>query len=196
MFTESLKTNRGKALEEAFFFRMDQELIELLSRKLQRDEKIRSFAEATGIHDVKRLESLVDAGFEMPTLTAFIWVPLVFVAWADGNVDAMEKKTILDVLATKGFSENAACRIMDHEWVRNPPNADLWKIWEDFSAATLANLKAPSRNELIDEIVGLCYVVAHASGGFLGIGKVSPSETEVIDHVIESLQACDGDVEA
>lgn len=196
MFTESLKTNRGKALEEAFFFRMDQELIELLSRKLQRDEKIRSFAEATGIHDVKRLESLVDAGFEMPTLTAFIWVPLVFVAWADGNVDAMEKKTILDALATKGFSENAACRIMDHEWFRNPPNADLWKIWEDFSAATLANLKAPSRNELIDEIVGLCYVVAHASGGFLGIGKVSPSETEVIDRVIESLQACDGDVEA
>lgn len=196
MFTESLKTNRGKALEEAFFFRMDQELIELLSRKLQRDEKIRSFAEATGIHDLKRLESLVDAGFEMPTLTAFIWVPLVFVAWADGNVDAVEKKTILDVLATKGFSENAACRIMDHEWLRNPPNADLWKIWEDFSAATLANLKAPSRNELIDEIVGLCYVVAHASGGFLGIGKVSPSETEVIDRVIDSLQACDGDVEA
>ena len=92
MFTESLKTNRGKALEEAFFFRMDQELIELLGRKLQRDEKIKSFAEATGIQDVKRLESLVDAGFEMPTLTAFIWVPLVFVAWADGNADAMEKR--------------------------------------------------------------------------------------------------------
>jgi hypothetical protein len=79
--------NRGKALEEAFFFRMDQELVELLGRKLQRDEKIKSFAEATGIQDVKRLESLVDAGFEMPTLTAFIWVPLVFVAWADGNAD-------------------------------------------------------------------------------------------------------------
>ena len=84
--------NRGKALEEAFFFRMDQELVELLGRKLQRDEKIKSFAEATGIQDVKRLESLVDAGFEMPTLPAFIWVPLVFVAWADGNADAMEKR--------------------------------------------------------------------------------------------------------
>jgi hypothetical protein len=196
MFTESRKTNRGKALEEAFFFRMNQELIELLGRKLQRDEKIKSFAEATGIQDVKRLESLVDAGFEMPTLTAFIWVPLVFVAWADGNTDALEKKAILDVLATKGFSQQTAARTLDHEWFRKPPSEDLWKIWEEFSTATLAKLKAASRNELIDEIVGLCYAVAHASGGFLGIGKVSPAETDVIDRVIESLHACDDDFEA
>lgn len=61
---------------------------------------------------MKRLESLVDAGFEMPTLTAFIWVPLVFVAWADGNADALEKKAILDVLATKGFAPQTAARTM------------------------------------------------------------------------------------
>ena len=52
---------------------------------------------------MKRLESLADAGFEMPNLTAFIWVPLVFVAWTNGNADALGKKVILEVLATKGF---------------------------------------------------------------------------------------------
>lgn len=97
---------------------MDQELVELLGRKLQRDEKIKSFAEVTGIQDVKRLESLVNAGFEMPTLTAFIWVPLVFVAWADGNANADGKKAILDVLATKGFFPQTAARTMDHERFR------------------------------------------------------------------------------
>jgi hypothetical protein len=87
MLTEANRQSRGKALEEAFFFRMDQELIELLGKRMQRDEKMRSFANATGIQDKKRLASLIDAGFELSTLTAFIWVPLVFVAWADGHAD-------------------------------------------------------------------------------------------------------------
>ncbi len=102
MLTQSSKPTRGKALEEAFFYRMDQELIDLLSKRLQRDEKIRLFANATGIRDRKRLESLVDSGFELSTLTAFIWVPLVFVAWADGNADELEKKAICEVLTNRG----------------------------------------------------------------------------------------------
>ena len=53
MLTKSTRTSRGKALEEAFFYRMDQELIELLSKRLQRDGKIRLFANATGIRSRK-----------------------------------------------------------------------------------------------------------------------------------------------
>jgi len=68
---------------------------------------------------VKRLESLADAGFEMPNLTAFIWVPLVFVAWTNGNADALEKKGILEVLATKGFVPQIAARTMDREWFQS-----------------------------------------------------------------------------
>ncbi len=58
---------------------------------------------------------------------------------------------------------------------------------EDFAIATLEGLNPTSRAELIDEIIDLCDVVARASGGFLGIGKVSQSEAEVIDCVIRSL---------
>jgi hypothetical protein len=58
----------------------------------------------------------------------------------------------------------------------------------------MTSLNPLVRNELIDEIVGLCHVVAHASGGFLGIGKISPTETEVIDRVIGSLHRCSGPI--
>ena len=191
MLTLSNKLTRGKALEEAFFYRMDQELIEQLRKKLQRDEKIRLFANATGIRDRKRLESLVDSGFELSTLTAFIWVPLVCVAWADGNADELEKKAIFDVLIDKGISKETASMMIAHEWFRQSPNEDLWSTWEEFATATLANLSPPTRNELIDEIVGLCHVVAHASGGFLGIGTVSETEANVIDRVIRALHKSD-----
>ena len=170
---------------------MDQELIELLSKRLQRDEKIRLFANATGIRSRKGLESLVDSGFELSTMTAFIWVPLIFVAWADGNADEFEKKSIFDVLTNKGIATETASMMIAHEWFNQSPNAELWKIWEEFTATTLASLNPVIRNELMDEIVGLCHVVAHASGGLLGLGKISASETKVIDRVIESLHRSD-----
>ena len=188
MLTQSNKPTRGKALEEAFFYRMDQELIELLSKSLQRDEKIRLFANATGIHDKRRLEYLVDSGFELSTLTAFIWVPLVFVAWADGNADRLEKRAIFDVLINKGISQETASMMIAHEWFCQSPNEELWRTWEEFAATTLASLIPAIRNELIDEIVGLCHVVANASGGFLGVGTVSETEADIIDRVNRALR--------
>ncbi len=190
MLTRTKVLPRGKALEEAFFFRMDQELIELLSKQLEREEKIKSFTSATGIRNRKRLEALVDSGFELSTLTAFIWVPLVFVAWADGIADENEKHAIVDVLAQKGISPTTASSMMDHDWFRRSPKEELWNIWEEFASATFANLNPSVRNELMDEIIGLCHVVADASGGFLGLGKVSTEEAAVIDRIVEVLHRC------
>lgn len=184
---KTTKRARGQALEEAFFYRMDQELIAVLGKRLQREEKIRSFAQATGIQDKRRLEALVDSDFELSTLTAFLWVPLVFVAWADGNVDELEKKAISEVLRLKGISEETTSMLIAHEWFRRVPNDDLWQIWEEFIDSNLSKLAPTVRNELMDEIIGLCHVVAHASGGFLGMGKISAQESNVIDRVSESL---------
>jgi len=189
MFTEIQKQGRGKALAEAFFFRMDRELLVSLSKKLNRDEKIWSFGSVTGIRNPKVIECLVDAGFELTSLTAFTWAPIVFVAWADGHVDALEKAAILEALSGKGVSQEASSMMIGHEWFANRPTKELWSVWEEFSAAWLAGLDTEQREALIDEIVDLCYVVAHASGGFLGFGKVSQSETDVIDRVIKQQNA-------
>ncbi len=104
MFTEILKPSRGEALAEAFFFRLDRELIASLSKQLDREAKIGAFEAATGIRDPKTIECLVDAGFTVSTLTAFFWAPAVFVAWADGSVDELEKKAILEMLPHKGIA--------------------------------------------------------------------------------------------
>jgi hypothetical protein len=188
MFTEAQKQSRGVALAEAFFFRMDRELIESLSRKLDREEKINSFQAVTGIQDKAIVESLVDAGFEMSTLTAFIWAPVVFVAWADGNLDALEKAAILDALPNKGLSREMASMMIEHAWFSNRPTEELWRVWEEFANATLSSVPSHEREALMDEIVDLCYEVAHASGGLLGIGKVSHSESDAIDRVIATLK--------
>ena len=75
-----------------------------------------------------------------------------------------------------------------HEWFCQSPNEELWRTWEEFAATTLASLIPAIRNELIDEIVGLCHVVANASGGFLGVGTVSETEADIIDRVNRALR--------
>jgi hypothetical protein len=192
MLTQSSQPTRGKVLEEAFFYKVDRELIELLSTRLQREEKIRLFANATGLRDQKHLELLADSGFELSTLH-FIWVPLILVAWADGNAEKLEKEAIADILGSKGISQETISRVIAHTWFRNKPTEELWEIWAEFSAATSASLNPSIYNELIDEIVRLCRLVADASGGFMGLGKISTTETRAIDRVIRTLQHADGD---
>ena len=192
MLPQSNQPTRGKVLEEAFFYKVDRELIELLSTRLQREEKIRLFANATGIRDQKHLELLADSGFELSTLH-FIWVPLILVAWADGNAEKLEKEVIADILGSKGISQETISRVIAHTWFRNKPTEELWEIWAEFSAATSASLNPSVYNELIDEIVRLCRLIADASGGFMGLGKISATETQAIDRVIRTLQQTDGD---
>ncbi len=192
MLTQSTAPTRGKVLEEAFFYRVDRELIELLSKRQQREEKYRLFENSTGIRDRKHLDLLVDSGFELSTLH-FVWVPLILVAWADGNAENLEKKAIADILASKGISRETIARVVAHEWFCKKPTEELWEIWAEFSAATSASLNSSTYNELIDEIVRLCRLVAEASGGLIGLGKISATETHAIDRVVRTLQHADGD---
>jgi len=187
MLTQSVQPTRGKVLEEAFFYRVDRELNAMLGKRLQREEKIRLLANATGIQDRKHLELLADSGFELSTLH-FIWVPLILVAWADGNAGKLEKEAIAAILASKGISQETICRVIAHDWFCRKPTEELWEIWAQFSAATSASLDPSMYNELTDEIARLCRLVADASGGFIGLGKTSATENYAIDRVIRTLQ--------
>lgn len=109
--------------------------------------------EGSGIQDKVIVESLVDAGFEMSTLTAFIWAPVVFVAWADGNLDALEKAAILDALPNKGLSREMASMMIEHAWFTNRPKEELWRVWEEFANATLSSVPSHEREAGMDEIV-------------------------------------------
>jgi hypothetical protein len=192
MLTQSTQPTRGKVLEEAFFYRVDRELGEMLSKRLQREEKIRLLANATGIRNQKHLELLADSGFELSTLH-FIWVPLILVAWADGNAGKLEKEAIAGILASKGISKETIARVIAHDWFCRKPTEELWEIWAELSAATSASLNPSIYNELTDEIVRLCRLVADASGGFIGLGSISATENRAIDRVIRTLQHTDGD---
>ncbi len=181
------KETLGRTLENAFFFRMDQELIAELQRSMGIEEKLQAFQNATGIRNRHQLLGLIDAGFEVSTLTAFTWLPLVFVAWADGNLDNKEKETILAALVGKGISPKTAAMLTQHEWFSKPPDDELWDLWQQFAFETLNRQPTTLRNELMDEMVTLCHLVANASGDGLEASNISQQEWRVIDRVAQTL---------
>ena len=187
MLTDAEKKSRGQALAEAFFFRADQELWQSLREKLNREERVKAFETVIGIRDTQVVHCLVDAGFDLSTAMAFVWAPAMFVAWADGEADHLEKEIILDRLPSKGVSPDATSMIIQHEWFTNPPSSDLWQLWVDFASDFLRNWKVEDREAVSNEILNLCRDVADASVGFLGFLKMSQLEVEAIDRVASAL---------
>jgi hypothetical protein len=188
MLTDAEKKSRGQALAEAFFFRADQELWRSFREKLNREETIQKFETVIGIRDSKVIACLVDAGFDLSTTMAFVWAPAMFVAWADGEADQLEKEIILNHLPSKGVSRDATSLIVQHEWFTSPPSPDLWQLWVDFASDFLRNGKVEDREAVSNEILNLCRDVADASGGFLGFLKMSQLEVEAIERVARALK--------
>lgn len=189
MLTEAKKQNRGKALAEAFFFRADQELWWALREQLSREEKIKAFETLIGIRDSEVVGCLIDAGFDLSTAMSFIWAPAIFVAWADGEADDVEKRLILESLRSKGISFEASSHMIEHEWFAARPKDDLWKLWSDFANEMLGNFTEEDRSAIRNEIVSLCKDVAQASGGIFGFAKSSPAELEAIARIESALQS-------
>jgi tellurite resistance protein len=187
MSLEAKKRSRGEALAEAFFYKMDRELLESLRMRIDRAERVKSFEACTGIRDPRIVEGLVDAGLDLSTITAFLYAPAVFVAWADGQADEREQEAIRLALPQKGVSQDAVACFISHTLFQDPPSKDLWNLWESFSVSFLDSFSPQDRDLLIREIVELCYLVARSSGGVWGMGSISPRETKVIQQVLEAL---------
>ena len=82
---------RRQALEEEFFKKQNQALLEKLRNQLEATQPKAVLRKITGIDDEKVLDTLVALHVNHETLAAFALYPLVEVAWADGRVEDRER---------------------------------------------------------------------------------------------------------
>ncbi|MGV3483849.1 MAG: hypothetical protein ACO1RT_05485 [Planctomycetaceae bacterium] len=174
---------RGHALEDEFFHRVDEKLREQLQAKLAREKSSEAIAEATGLRDPKLLNDLVEAGFQSTTLAALALVPAIFVAWADGSVTEKERQTVMSDALNRGLDrQTVAFQLIEH-WLSKRPAHSLWTLWKEYAAAVYLEMSPSTAKSLAAEILQQATAVARASGGALGIGKVSPSEQSILDEI-------------
>lgn len=174
--------DRGKALENEHFRKMEEELVARLRARAER----REMGAATGIDDDSILEDLQALGFDRETVTLLPIIPLVQVAWADGSVKDGERDRIFEIAGTHGIEEGSAAHAKLRAMLETRPSEDVF----DEALRIVRMMRAAGGEAWIEpkNFVDYCRQVAEAAGGFFGIGKISDEERALIERISSELE--------
>ena len=170
--------DRGKSLEDEFFRREDRRLMERL-KELKTAEATRgALAQALGITKSAVLQELTELGVSAETVAALFTVPLVEVAWADGTLDAKERRAVAD---PAGVARDSTAGALLEAWLDRRPDPKLLSAWTHLVQATCEQLGADGAERLKTGLLERAAAVAAASGGVFGVGsKISHSEAAML----------------
>lgn len=182
--------DRKRSPEEDFFRKKEQALIEKLRQDAQAAAEQRQIAEAIGVADEKTLKDLQKLGYTRETVVLLHLVPLVQVAWAEGDVSKRERELIFEAARLRGIEVRSAAHIKLVGWLERRPS-------EEFFHKTLAVIQAilhalpPEKQEGSKrDLIAYCTRIAEASGGILGFGsKINDAEDALLRKIAGMLEA-------
>jgi hypothetical protein len=136
--------------------------------------------------------ALAALGMDASSHRALLVLPLVEVAWADGEVQASERELLLR-LAEERLAIGPEGGLLLEDWLRYAPTEGYFARGRD-TLRTLARASTEGfEPRVLDDVGALAVEVAEAAGGFLGFGRVSREETAAIDrlraHLRDAAQA-------
>ena len=170
--------DRGRSLEDEFFRREDARLMERLKELRTGEASREALAKASGITKPAVLDNLMKLGVRAETLAALAVVPLVEVAWADGSLDAKERRAIIERAAVA--RDSTAGALLD-AWLDRRPDSKLLTAWIELVRAMSEQLGPDETTRLKTELLEGARAVAAATGGLFGVGsKISASEATML----------------
>ena len=179
---------RGHAMEEAFFRSVDAQLLEKLKAETNTSAGREDLVRKTGISDQTLIDELVSQGVTAEGLLALRVIPLVLVAWADREVTEEERKAVLAEAHKMGIEEQQIPHLLLEQWLQVRPAPELGDAWKRYTVELLDKMKESERQAYVRELKREMTAVAKASGGIFGFGKVSQSESQLIELLLEPLQ--------
>lgn len=169
-------------LEEAFFAQENSRLLDRLREESRDRERREALRAAMGVENDKVVDALVELDIYPETAAAFSLVPLVVVAWADGEIQANEREAILKAARERGIEGGSTtCKLLEN-WLTHQPSSDMVDTWKHYVSEIAASMDAARRATFRDGVLAQAKDVAAAAGGFLGLGnRISESEQKAID---------------
>ena len=177
--TDDLR-ERGRNLEDEFFRRQDAQMLERLRERKGAEARREALTRATGITNAAILDRLAQLGVEAKTVAALRLVPLVEVAWADGRLDANERGAVLARAHAFGIAPGSPEATLLEGWLDYPPDTALQSAWTQLVQGLCEVLPPAEVARMRSGLLEGARAVAGASGGVLGLGKVSAAESAAI----------------
>jgi hypothetical protein len=173
----------GKALEESFFAKENDKLLADLREEAARAERRSALREAMALDNEQVIDALLELDVLPETVAAFSLVPLIEVAWADGEIHQKERAAILKAAEARGIEIGSANHDLLESWLNDKPEKELMDTWKTYAHALHESLDPDLADALKDRMVSRARSVAEAAGGFLGLGAVSPAEQAILDEL-------------
>lgn len=177
--------DRRRALEEAFFQKQNDELIEALRQQRRHEREVGDLAAECGIHDRRTLDALVDAGIRADTLPALGLTPLIAVAWADGILRDTERDAILEDAASLGVTPESTPYTLLSVWLESAPPPRLFEAWIQYARQLVARLPRWERHHLSDHFLASARRIAEVSRA----GTLEPRVSEDQDALLSRIAA-------
>ena len=185
---------RGRSLEDDYFRKKDQELIEKM-RSAAAAEKARAelgqaraeMGQRVGITDPALLQELDALGFTPETVVLLPLVPAVQMAWAEGGVSPAERALLVQLARSRGIDEGSAADRKLAEWMSTRPGQQVFANATRLIRAMLASSGA--HDLTADDLVKQSEAIAAASGGMLGMNRVSAEERQLLTALASELNA-------
>jgi len=183
--TEHVKGLKAKAraLEDSFFANENAKLLKELREATIREEKRKEFREYLSIESDEIIDALVDLEVEPETLIAFSLVPLVEVAWADGEIQPKERDAIIKAAIERGVEDGSPTCTLLRNWLQTKPDVMLLKAWKGYIEELKSSLGQRSREHLKSGTMGRARAIAEAAGGFLGVASISAAEKKMLEEL-------------
>ena len=168
-------------LLDAIFHEQDKRLREAFRKRLEKMERREQLIQVSGIRDEAVLDRLIELDVTPETLGALELVPLVFVAWADGGVQAEEREVIVALAKAAGIEpQDDRYPLLEH-WLKRRPGVEMLEAWKHYVQELCRQLDSKKAEELRHELLDRAQSVARAAGGFLGFGdKMSSAERSML----------------
>lgn len=183
---------RGRALEEDYFRRKDRELIEKMRLAATAEEDRGAMGRRTGLDDPATLTELQALGFTPDTVALLPVLPVLEIAWAEGEITTAERALIVRFARTRGIDEHGAADEQLARWMTHRPDDTVFQGARRLVTAVLSSesSRAPGRLTA-DDLVAYCEEIAAASGGLLGLrlGSISAEERELLSRLASDLKS-------
>lgn len=179
---------RSRAAEDEYFYKKDRELIEKL-RKAAAEEKARSeMAARIRINEPSLIKDLEALGFTPETVRVLPLMPIVQLAWAEGGVSPAERKLLVSLARARGIDEGSPADRLLADWMARAPSLETFSNAMRLIRAMLAAAPPGADTMSADDIIRYCELIAEASGGIFGIGKVSAEERATLAQIAAELK--------
>lgn len=180
---------RGRSLEDEYFRKKDLELIEKIRQAAAIDQARKDLGRKAGLDAPELLQELHDLGFTPDTVSLLPLVPIVQMAWAEGGITTAERELILRLARSRSVEVGSAADRQLTEWITNPPAEAVFSGARRLIRAMLDSGSAETSDLNANDLVKFCEEIASASGGILGIRRISAEERALLSSIAADLNA-------